>query len=96
MKMYDPENTSKSWSIFLGYDENEWPAVLAVDSISGRKICTLIFFGPSGLVQSSRNAAQLLEEEGYNPYEHRNNFSGSGALIIQTHDRDYYDKSEEE
>lgn len=83
MKIFkEKKKEPKSWVIKLTDDENlnDDPQLVAVDSRTGKLICHLITFETSGQIRICQGAFDELETQGYDPYEHGNEFNGDGAL----------------
>lgn len=89
MKVFEKNSKKeKSWSIDLYTDEDGDVQVRAVDSYTGNYICTLIWFYADGDVSTDGSTKTILLRQGYDPYEHGNDFIedeshiATGALKI--------------
>lgn len=80
MKIYQEEKEEKkSWAIRLNNS-----SLLAVDSITGEKICSIIVFGTHyGEIWNQNDVKHRLQKEGYDPFEHGNKFTDRGSIIIK-------------
>lgn len=80
MKFWKSEKkTDKSWCLKL---DGESRRLMAVDCETGMKIGVFLSFHDHGEVRNNCFLEGALIENGYDPYEHSNNFDGSGKLII--------------
>jgi hypothetical protein len=80
MKFYqEKQENKKSWSIKL---DNESKSLIAVDSDTEEKICTIISFYLDGQIWNQYCVKTSLEEKEYNPFEHNNKFTEYGCLLI--------------
>ena len=83
MKVYKKQDVvKKNWSLRLS-EYGEHVRLLAVDSKTGERLATLISFGTDGLAETFVHARRALLEQGYDPYEHGNNYDEYGRLIIK-------------
>lgn len=89
MKVFKKKSEKeKSWSIDLNTDEDGDVQLRAVDSYTGEHICVLIWFYSDGDVSTDASAKTMLIKQGYDPYQHRNDFIedeshiATGALKI--------------
>lgn len=81
MKIYEEKEEKKSWSIKLE-EENDEVSIDAVDSETGKSICSLIFFSLNGKITLIEGVKTILKEDGYDPYEHKNVFDQNGKIHI--------------
>ena len=84
MKIFEKnkKRTNKSWALQLQNYEN-CVRLSAVDDITGVTIAKLFIFNQNGTIYCSRFAKQTLEEKGYDPYEHKNEWNEDGSIIIK-------------
>lgn len=82
MKMiYDDTKLTKNWGIKL-VDNGLSATICALDIRTGEFIAHVIHFGSDGKVVTSTAAFQALSEQGYNPYEHNNEWDEHGSIKI--------------
>lgn len=79
MKIWSEKSSRSSWDIALRMNSGH-PALCAVDSGTGETIAVLIDFYDNGGIIIADNAEQALERHGYDPSQHNNIFTDSGAL----------------
>lgn len=82
MKIYNEEETKKSWAVKL-HEDGVDSYLNAVDSETGKFIAHLISFHDKGDIVLVRGAKEALVSCGYIPHEHGNEFDGAGRLIIE-------------
>jgi hypothetical protein len=71
----------KSWVIEL--DDSNGCCLLAVDSQTGERIATVIYFHRDGKNRIVRSAHAALRKAGYDPHEHDNKFDSTGRMIFE-------------
>jgi hypothetical protein len=83
MRVFKKKPISKSWELVLRQSLPNVAVLGAVDSHTALRVCDLIVFEEDGKVLTSTNAKQKLEMEGYDPFEHGNQFDDQGRLLIK-------------
>lgn len=83
MKIFGSQNSIKSWSLSLKNGKNVGVTKLvAVDSETGSRLCTVLTFTRNGDVKLKPGVKQALSEKGYDPNEHRNSYDWDGRLKV--------------
>lgn len=84
MKIFS--ESKKSWSIKLDNDPNGKTVNLnAVDSLTGEFITFVLFFNIDGSVETNPTLYEKLLANGYNPKEHKNDFTEKGSIVIRNY-----------
>lgn len=87
MIVFKEGETKKSWSLELeegNYSTGTYSRIVAVDSITGKRIAPMFYFSPEGSINTSKNFYNSLVEKGYEPREHGNGFLADGSVRINT------------
>lgn len=84
MKLFEKNQTAKSWSLELKSNEvcKDKLNLVAVDSNTGNHIAYVMDFYPNGRVHICDNFAKALIRAGYDPFEHNNSYDAFGKIII--------------
>jgi len=81
MKLFKKEQKEKSWAIKL-VEEDDSIKLIAVDSKTGEKVGYLLKFEKDGTIIRMSSVIETLKSDGYDPYEHNNQFDMEDSIII--------------
>jgi len=82
MKLFTKVKPDKSWGLKL-QDYCGDKSLIAVDMETEIFIATLVYFREEGDIDRALNAFGKLEDAGYDPHEHDNDFDDEGRWVIE-------------
>ena len=81
MKVFkENQEVKKSWALKL-IEDSGTVSLIAVDSIIGHELACFTVFHNNGDVIHAEDIQHALSSQGYDPFEHGNEFNDDGSLI---------------